>query len=81
MISFSGLATGLDTTTLISQLVKAEGAPIDRLKNKQSLIDARSRKITTLRTRLDDLRNAALALDSRREALPATLTGRCVWLL
>jgi flagellar hook-associated protein 2 len=75
MISFSGLATGLDTTKLISQLVKAEGAPIDRLKSKQSLIDARSRKVTTLRTRLDDLRNAALSLDSRREALPATLTS------
>jgi len=75
MISFSGLATGLDTTKLISQLVKAEGAPIDRLKSKQSLIDARSRKVTTLRMRLDDLRNAALALDSRREALPATLTS------
>ncbi|MFN7699184.1 MAG: flagellar cap protein FliD N-terminal domain-containing protein, partial [Deltaproteobacteria bacterium] len=64
MISFSGLATGLDTTTLISQLVKAEGAPIDRLKSKQGLIDSRSRKITTLRTRLDP---TGLSSEEKRE--------------
>ena len=75
MISFSGLATGLDTSTLISQLVKAESAPIERLAAKQTLIDAKSKKLTSLRTKLDDLRNAALALDSRKEALPVTLTS------
>ena len=75
MISFSGLATGLDTSTLISQLVKAESAPIERLAAKQTIIDAKSKKITSLKSKLDDLRNAALALDSRKEALPVKLTS------
>lgn len=72
MISFNGLATGLDTGSLITQLVKAESAPIERLASKQTVIDAKSKKLTSLRTKLDDLRNAALALDSRAEALPTT---------
>ncbi|MBX7191908.1 MAG: flagellar filament capping protein FliD [Sandaracinaceae bacterium] len=75
MVSFSGLATGLDTSTIISQLVKAESAPIDRLTAKQTVIDAKSKKLTTLRTKLDDLRNAALALDTRKEALPVAVSS------
>lgn len=69
-ITFSGLASGLDTNSLIAGLVNAERAPITRLQAKQSLIDSKSRKLTTLKTRLDDLRTAALALDSRSEAMP-----------
>lgn len=75
MISFNGLATGLDTSALITQLVKAESAPIERITSKQVLLDAKSRKLTSLRTKLDDVRNAALALDSRAEALPTSVTS------
>jgi flagellar hook-associated protein 2 len=58
MVSFSGLATGLDTSTIISQLVKAESAPIDRLTAKQTVIDAKSKKLATLRTKLDEIGRA-----------------------
>lgn len=75
MISFNGLATGLDTSTLISKLVEAESAPIERLTAKQALIDSKSKKLTSLKSKLDDLRNAALALDTRKEALPVGLSS------
>ena len=75
MVSFSGLATGLDTSTLIAQLVKAESAPIERLTAKQTILDAKSKKIGSLRSKLDELRNAALALDSRKEALPVSVSS------
>lgn len=69
-ITFSGLATGLDSASIIKQLVQVESLPIQRLQGKEADIDAKSRKLTTLQSKLDDLRNAALALDSRAEALP-----------
>jgi flagellar hook-associated protein 2 len=71
VITFGGLATGLDTQQIIDQLVKVESQPLRRLSTKQAQIDARSQKITTLRTRLEELRTAALGLDTRAEALPA----------
>ncbi len=73
-ISFSGLASGLDTTSIIKQLVAVESQPITDMQNQQSDIDAKSAKITTLQSNLDDLRNAALALDTRAEALPTQAT-------
>ena len=75
MINFNGLATGLDTGALITQLVRAESAPIERLTTKQVQIDAKSKRLTSLRSKLDDLRNASLALDSRPEALPSSATS------
>ena len=74
-ITFSGLASGLDTSSIVKQLVAVESAPITRLQNQQSDIDAKSAKITTLQSNLDDLRNAALALDTRAEALPTQATS------
>lgn len=74
-ISFSGLASGLDTASIVKQLVQVESQPIVRLQKQQSDIDAKSKKLTTLQTSLDDLRNAALALDTRNEALPTQATS------
>ncbi len=69
-ITFSGLASGLDTASIIKQLVQVESLPITRMQNQQSDLDAKSKKLTTLQSKLDDLRNASLALDTRTEALP-----------
>lgn len=74
-ITFSGLASGLDTSSIIKQLVQVESLPITRMQTQQSEIDAKSKKLTTLQTTLDDLRNAALALDTRTEALPTKATS------
>ncbi len=72
IVSFSGLATGLDTSSLIDGLVRLERAPITRLANKTATIDARARKLGTLTTKLDALGAAAKGLDERAKAQPAS---------
>jgi flagellar hook-associated protein 2 len=74
-ISFSGLASGLDTASIVKQLVSVESQPITRMQKQQTDIDAKSKKLTTLQGNLDDLRNAALGLDTRSEALPTQATS------
>jgi flagellar hook-associated protein 2 len=74
-ITFSGLASGLDTSSIVSQLVKVESLPIQRLQSQQSTIDSKGRRLTTLQSNLDSLRNAALALNTRATALPTSISS------
>jgi flagellar hook-associated protein 2 len=86
-VSFSGLATGLDTGKIISQLVELKRAPIYRLqKDKKSYQDQIS-ALGTLKTKLLAVQTAARKLDtagefssakassSVAEALTATASG------
>lgn len=61
-INFSGLATGLDTGSIIDQLVAVERLSITRINTQQSAI---SRQISTL----GDLRSKLSALKTKTEAL------------
>lgn len=86
-VSFSGLATGLDTGSIISQLVELKRAPIYRLqKDKKSYQDQIS-ALGTLKTKLLAVQTAAKKLDTasefssakassgNAEALTATASG------
>ena len=86
-VSFSGLATGLDTGSIISQLVELKRAPIYRLqKDKKSYQDQIS-ALGTLKSKLLAVQTAARKLDTASEfssakatssdtdALTATATG------
>lgn len=57
-VTFSGLATGLDTDSIVSQLMKIERLPIDRLeaqkKSEKKQLDAFSQ----FKTLVNDFRNA-----------------------
>lgn len=66
-VSFSGLATGLDTGSIISQLVELKRAPIYRLqKDKKSYQDQIS-ALATLKTKLLAVQTAARKLDTAGE--------------
>lgn len=67
--TFSGLASGIDTASLIQQLVQLERRPIDQLSDKQTDLNKMSGRLGTIRTQLDAIKNAAAALDSRTETL------------
>ena len=51
-ISFGGLATGLDTNSIISALMEAERAPIDRLNVDKSYLISRQAAFTAFDTKL-----------------------------
>lgn len=69
-ISFGGLATGLDTSSLIEQLMAAERQPITRLETDKSYFNARAAALTQFEGKLESFLSKIEALDST-EALQA----------
>jgi flagellar hook-associated protein 2 len=63
-ISFGGLASGLDTNSIVDQLMALERQPQNRLKLKQGQIDAHKNALSDVATRLKNLRLAAQDLKS-----------------
>src|SRR3954471_5301675 len=63
-ISFGGLASGLDTNSIIDQLIAIERQPQDKLKLRQSQVDARKSALSDVSSRLKNLRLAAQDLKS-----------------
>lgn len=63
-ITFGGLASGLDTESIISSLMKIERAPIDRLQREQAYYRSRLNAFSTLDNRLKSFLTKAQAVDT-----------------
>jgi flagellar hook-associated protein 2 len=63
-LSLSGLASGLDTESIISQLMSVEQAPKTRMQQQDTQAQARQTQLRDLATRLNAVRDAATALGS-----------------
>jgi flagellar hook-associated protein 2 len=63
-INFGGLASGLDTNSIVDQLMAIERQPETRLKLKQQQLDARKSALSDIQSRLNNLRFAAQDLKS-----------------
>src|SRR3954467_14590859 len=63
-INFGGLASGLDTNTIIDQLMAIERQPQTRLKLKQQQVDTRKSALSDIESRLKNLQLAAQDLKS-----------------
>ena len=61
-ITFSGLATGINTSALIDQLVQVEGRPITLLQNKQTTLQKNVTLLQSLSGKLSTLKSAATKL-------------------
>ncbi len=61
-LSSLGLGTGLNTSSLVSQLVAIEGAPLTVLQTKSTNISSASSTLATFSTNLNALQTAAKAL-------------------
>lgn len=70
-----GLVSGLDTNTLISQLVGLERQPIEKLKQRKAAYQTQLSTIGTLKSALNDLKAAAKKLDTANELLSMTGTS------
>ncbi|MFK7988477.1 MAG: flagellar filament capping protein FliD [Sandaracinaceae bacterium] len=58
-ISFSGLATGIDSASIISQLMQLERQPIARLEDKQRIYSSQASKLRSFETKMKALQDAA----------------------
>jgi len=72
--TFSGIATGLDTSAIIAQLMTIKRLPIVRLEERKSLFEQQKTALSDLETKLKTLQDAVAALDTANEfgALSAT---------
>src|SRR3954466_12380731 len=62
--SISGLSSGIDTATIIDQLMSIERQPQTRLKNQVTISAARKTVLSDIQTRLKNLQLAAQDLKS-----------------
>jgi flagellar hook-associated protein 2 len=65
--SFSGLASGLDSATLINQLVQLRRTPITRLENRNTGYNKEIAALAALKTKMIALQEAALRIDTPSE--------------
>jgi flagellar hook-associated protein 2 len=68
-ITFSGLASGIDSAALIDALVKVAQVPISKLQTQKSNFSSQSKQISDIKTKLTTLQTATAALDTKGEAL------------
>ncbi len=61
-ITFSGLASGIDTDSIVSQIMEIERLPLDRLKNRRNEETERLNAFYQFKGRLDALKKAAGSL-------------------
>jgi len=66
-VSFSGLATGLDTASIVAQLVEIRRRPVYRLENRLADFQKQLAALSTLKTKLLALQEAGSRLDTLGE--------------
>lgn len=66
-ISVGGLSSGIDTTSIVQQLVAIEQAKVTREQAKQDAAQATLDKFSDLQTRLVNLANKSAALDDTKD--------------
>jgi len=66
-ISFSGLATGLDTAGIVAQLVELKRRPIYRLQKRRSGYETQIKALSTFKDKLKALQSAANNMDTSSE--------------
>lgn len=73
-ISFAGLATGMDTASIVSQLLELKRAPVYRMQGDKQTYQGQISALGTLKEKLLALQTAAQGLDTANEfaALSAT---------
>ncbi len=69
-VSLSGLASGLDTNSIISQLIAAESRGRTTISNQQVQAQSRITKLTAIQGRLNTLQTATASLSSVANWLP-----------
>lgn len=74
MIQFGGLASGLDTKSIVSALVALEKRPITLIENRKSRANLQKNAFTDLESKLGDLKKSLDALRKAKEFLEFTAT-------
>lgn len=74
-IAFSGLATGLDTGAIVSQLVELRKAPMYRLQGRKQDFQTQISALANMKTKLLAMQDAMASLESASEFSSLTATS------
>jgi len=74
-VTFTGLSSGIDTASLVSQLVAAERAPADAIAGKQSDLTTQKSIVASISAALAALGAAARGMDVLSEVQPRAATS------
>lgn len=74
-ITFGGLATGLDTSAIINQLMSLERQPIYRLEDKQKTYETQASRWRGVQSKLNALTDKMGALGERDDVLSNTVSS------
>ena len=74
-ITFGGLATGLDTDSIVKELMALERKPIERLQNDKAYLNSRVQAFSEFEGKLKDLLTAMEDMDTSRELRSYTATS------
>src|SRR4051794_34580827 len=61
-ITFTGITSGLDTDSIVTQLMTIEARPQTLLKQQQTIVNARTKALQDINGKLTSLKSAADAL-------------------
>lgn len=73
--TFSGLASGIDSASIIKSMMSIANQPVTRLQAKQTVNTTMSRKFTDIKTKMTALQTAAKTLDTRTEAMVSKVSS------
>ena len=73
-ITFGGLASGMDTNSIVDQLIELERGPIKRMEADKLWLTSRLEAYTTFDTKLKDFLSNIEDLDSSDDLLQKTAT-------
>lgn len=74
-VSFTGLASGMDTASIVAQLIELKRAPIYRLQSQRQGYENQIAALGALKSKLTALQEAARALDTANEFASLTATS------
>ena len=66
-VTFSGLASGLDTASIVESLMEIESAPITTMENKQEYLETKLEAYTEFNTLLETLSSAVSSISSETD--------------
>jgi flagellar hook-associated protein 2 len=66
-VTFAGLASGVDTASIVDSLMEIESAPITTMENKQTYLEAKKDTYEEFNTLLDDFYTSVTGLNSTND--------------
>ena len=74
-VTFSGLASGVDTASIVDEIIEAESAPITAAEDKIDFLETKLESYTELNTLLETFNSAVMGLNNKNDLSSFTVSN------